>query len=447
MHLTTMDHMQQQQAKAWEVYQARMKEIQSLTTHGGISTAEGAKAESGAMAEYNSTMAGIGSAQQAKAYSEAKKTIEDDLFLYEQQLAGKRKLTADDEFTYRYDKMHALAKSEEITWDDLTQYLIEEDRRRVAASAQADAEMARAKKASLDEVVRQENQLHALEQKIDLDQFAGEARKQQAIKQTTQAQIEQFTKLAQALGMTQQEIDAWVAKIKSGAVIQSQAVNDGANHIKEWQQIAGEAEQQFAAGFASAFISFADGTKTAGQAFEQFAASFMEQVAQMILQMLILRAISGIFGGAAGGAGGAGGGGAVSGTMMAAGGGVFAPRMMADGGFAGMFSSPTYFPRFNVVGGEAGTEMLAALARPTFRSLGGIDAIVGNAGSSRLALTNADALGGRGGAGGMIHIRIEHTPETQATIVQNSIKGAVSQVTQELKRNSALSSAVKTLTQ
>ena len=292
----------------------------------------------------------------------------------------------------------------------------------------------------------EQQQLGDLENKITEENLTGEARKQQAIEDTTNAQIAQFTKLAQELGMSQQLQDQWIAKIKSGAQVQDQAASDAAQHIKDIQQLETSAETGFASGFASAFEEFATGTKTAEQAFGQFAVQFMEQVAQMILQMLVLRAITGVAGAFSGGGGSSSVGGDAGIFDLAANGGVFAPRMMADGGFAGMVSSATYFPRFNVVAGEAGGEMMAALARPTFRSLGGIDAIVGNAGTNRLAIANADDLANRGHAGGTIHIQIDHTPETQATIVQNSIKGAVTEVTKQMKRNSPLSSATKALT-
>lgn len=63
--------------------------------------------------------------------------------------------------------------------------------------------------------------------------------------------------------------------------------------------------EDFASGFTNAFNSFIDGTKSAGDAFRQFAADFIKQIANMILQQIIFNAVKGIAGGAAGGLNGA----------------------------------------------------------------------------------------------------------------------------------------------
>jgi len=57
----------------------------------------------------------------------------------------------------------------------------------------------------------------------------------------------------------------------------------------------------FASGFTDAFNAFIDGTKSAGDAFRQFAADFLRQIAKMILQKMIFNAISGGMGGVADG--------------------------------------------------------------------------------------------------------------------------------------------------
>jgi lambda family phage tail tape measure protein len=214
-----------------------------------------------------------------------------------------------------------------------------------------------------------------------------------------------------------------------------------------------QAANDFSSGMASAFVEFADGSKTASQAFSEFAAKFLQEVAEMILQMEILKLVQGIAGSFAGG--GAPAGTVTTGTASYAPGTTMGAGLAyADGGirFAAdgiqSVSSPTYFPKFNVVAGEKDMEMMTVLAKPTMRSLGGMDAVVGMAGSRRLAITNADDLErrGGGGAGGTIHIQIDHTPETQATIIRNSVNGAVVEVTKQMKRNSAVSQAVKGLT-
>jgi len=56
--------------------------------------------------------------------------------------------------------------------------------------------------------------------------------------------------------------------------------------------VAEAATQQFASGFTDAFMAFANGTKTAKQAFLDFAKTFLDSIAKMIMQQLILNAIS-----------------------------------------------------------------------------------------------------------------------------------------------------------
>jgi hypothetical protein len=119
------------------------------------------------------------------------------------------------------------------------------------------------------------------------------------------------------------------------------------------------------------------------------------------------------------------------------------PRFAANG-LPGVdsVSRPTYFPRFNVVAGEAGREMLTVLARPRFMEVGGLEAVVGNAGPNRLAITNADALAGHGVSGRAV-IEVVPAPGYEARIVENAIEGATVKVTQEMGRNSRLRDATK----
>lgn len=59
--------------------------------------------------------------------------------------------------------------------------------------------------------------------------------------------------------------------------------------------------EDFASGFTNAFDQFVQGTQSAMDAFRQFAADFLRQIANMILQQMIFNAIRGIMGGVAGG--------------------------------------------------------------------------------------------------------------------------------------------------
>jgi hypothetical protein len=184
---------------------------------------------------------------------------------------------------------------------------------------------------------------------------------------------------------------------------------------------------------ANAITEAANGQKTLKAAFEDFARSFLQEMEKMIMKQLILNALQSVgsyFGG---------GGNAIADAQ----GGVH----YAASGLAGVtsVSSPTYFPRFNVVAGEAGREMLTVLAKPRFMELGGIEAVVGQAGRNTLAITNANDLA-RGGAGGHVVIEIRHSDTAEARIVSSSIKGAILQVTKEAQQSGPLRKALKTVT-
>jgi|GEM_PF-5681324 len=217
------------------------------------------------------------------------------------------------------------------------------------------------------------------------------------------------------------------------------------------------ASLQFASGFSRAFVDFISGTKEAKDAFREFAREFMASVAQMIMQLLILRAIKAAFGPSIIGL-------AHGGVVQAA----------AAGTIAGvsMVTSPTFFPRFNVLAGEAGAEHLAVLSRSRTLSIGGINAIVGNVGPSRLALIDASHLASlaaiRKAADGILSSTTSHAgqpaaqtgapvagaatvnirlaPGLRAEIVDESITGAQIRIINDLHEDSAISSAVKRLT-
>lgn len=207
--------------------------------------------------------------------------------------------------------------------------------------------------------------------------------------------------------------------------------------------------QSFANGMSNAFVQFASGAKSASQAFSQFASSFMQQIAQMIMQALILRAVQGIFGAMAPAGNAQGGWGALStGVRQAAEGGII-PRKMAMGGFQTV-NSATYFPRFNAVAGEAGAEVLAVLSRPRFMEIGGLASYVGSVQGQRVAMTNADDLarsaGARGASGGHMVIEVRGTRDFEARVIDSSIEGAVVRVVNDLHTDTPMSSAVKGLT-
>ena len=124
-------------------------------------------------------------------------------------------------------------------------------------------------------------------------------------------------------------------------------------------EIADSAANSFSSGFANAFMDFADGTQDAETAFRSFAATFLRQIAQMIIQQTILNAIqnSSMYGS----------------FFASAKGNVFNNgnvEAFADGG---VVAGPTIFPmKGNRTGlmGEAGPEAIMPLKRTSQGKLG-----------------------------------------------------------------------------
>jgi len=230
---------------------------------------------------------------------------------------------------------------------------------------------------------------------------------------------------------TAEQYDEAVALEQSLVETQRARFRDARSQASQFQaqlrQFGREATQLFATGLAHAIVSaFEEGDK----AFQKFFANFMRQIAEMILQALILRMISGLFGGLGG--------------LFAANGGQF-PNRMAGGGVAEV-SSPTFLPKFNVLAGEAGREVLTVLSRPRFERVNGVPAQIGMANGQRLAITSADALErGGGGLGGVIQLRVTLSPDVKAELVNSSVKGARVMVINELGQDSAISRGVKGL--
>ncbi len=96
-----------------------------------------------------------------------------------------------------------------------------------------------------------------------------------------------------------------------------------------FQQFLPTAEQlndRITNGLTDAFFAFADGTKSAEEAFREFASTFFREIAQMILKQMIFNAIS-----TAGKAGGGGWGGAIAGVIGSA----FGGKGYSSGGYTG----------------------------------------------------------------------------------------------------------------
>jgi hypothetical protein len=261
-----------------------------------------------------------------------------------------------------------------------------------------------------------------------------------------------------------------VAQVK---LLNQEQRQSNADLYNELEVVGENAERNFASGLSRTFIAIVDGSKTAEQAFEAFAKSFLEQIAQMIMQTLILNALKSVSLFGNGGQVMAGGGGATgdaNGGMHLAAAGV----MLAAAGMQGVaeVNSATYLPRFNVLAGEAGREILTVMARPQLTSVDGAPVMLGDVSPEKLALLSQQSLsrmiqgagrtalaaggvisGGGGippatglglsGAGGKLDITVRLEAGLKAEIVQQSVEGARIQVATDLQTDSPIRSGVK----
>lgn len=124
-------------------------------------------------------------------------------------------------------------------------------------------------------------------------------------------------------------------------------------------------QSSFTQGLTDAFMAFIDGTKSAQDAFKEFAVSFIKEITAMIIKSLILYVIQTALGAATGST--------AFGALMQQFGGVYAKGGVFRGGrevkaFAtgGVVNTPTYFPMAGGktgLMGEAGPEAIVPLTR------------------------------------------------------------------------------------
>lgn len=192
----------------------------------------------------------------------------------------------------------------------------------------------------------------------------------------------------------------------------------------DMQELEREGKEAFSTGLAHAIVTaFEEGDK----AFQKFASNFLRLISEMILQTIILNTLKSFSLFAGGG----------QATAMANGGVRYAAN-----GLSGVqdVNSATFFPKFNVVAGEAGREVMTVLARPRFERINGVPAQIGYAGGNRLAITSADALAGAGGgAGGNVVIEVRVSEGSEARIVENSVKQARVVIVQDMATDTPLS--------
>jgi hypothetical protein len=184
------------------------------------------------------------------------------------------------------------------------------------------------------------------------------------------------------------------------------AKNDVFDLNQEIISIGYNAERSFAGGFSNAFREFVQGAKSASAAFSEFAASFLENIAQMIMQALVLELIQS----ALGALGSAAGGGPAGDVGVGTGGG----GGESIHGLGNIFGSS---------GRPPGISSIPSMALDVGRS-------------PLVARQSASP-------GGQITVVLTPHPAYTAQIISNSIKGAQAQITQDVNTSTALRTAVK----
>lgn len=205
------------------------------------------------------------------------------------------------------------------------------------------------------------------------------------IDSNTVSQLEQMRdaaqEYAQAMG------DPTILQNFDAMVLGYQRVNDQTQRfLADGQQM----NEMLSTGLSDALLNVADGTQSAGQAFRQFAADFLRQLAQMILKQMIFNAISGATGG-----------GGIGGAVAGAAAGAF-----AEGGYtgaggkyepAGVVHRGEYVQPQEVMRQPGAMQFMESFRREGMRSLARFQGyadggLVGGAATS-LARSPAEAMG------------------------------------------------------
>lgn len=238
--------------------------------------------------------------------------------------------------------------------------------------------------AKVDEI----NRMEQLEEQARAD---AKAAHQQGIIDKYIAEVEAEEKLRQTKN------DAWEWERNFQAKIDEEQVRKEAEKAAKMKAIEEDLKMSFADGLTQALFDFADGTKSAGDAFREFASDFLRLIAQMIIKQQILNALgsSGADGGEASGILGSIGSGTMStflGMMMSAKGNVFSGGRALAFANGGVVGGPTVFPMANGVGimGEAGPEAIMPLKRGSDGKLG----VAGGGGNSVNIVNNINIENG-----------------------------------------------------
>lgn len=287
----------------------------------------------------------------------------------------------------------------------------------------------------------------------------GIQRRKEAVAAYYNFEIEQARAAGQATGDIEERKAQHLEALSKRQTYTMKQLYDGLKNLEE------QAIQGVASGMTEAFGAMIEGTKSAEQAWADFGRSFLKMIADIILQLIItialkaaLRAL-GVPGFADGGM-----------AMSQPGGLVKGGIRYAASGLDGVddVSSPTYFPRFNVMAGEAGREMLTVLARPQYFEQGGMRGVMGLAQGRSMVIMPAEQLGprlqraaagyssqgvpnagglnsGQGEAGpdGRVVIEVRPAPDAEARIVEQSVRRARVDVVEQAGNASALNKAIR----
>ena len=161
------------------------------------------------------------------------------------------------------------------------------------------------------------------------------------------------------------------------------SVDEAGEATKSFKDIFMENTEEMATslsfGMTDALFDWIDGTKSASDSFRDFAASFLKQIAKMIIQQAILNALQG-----SDGSGGIFG--MIGGLIPSAKGNVFNNGNVIPFAKGGIVNKPTIFPMANGAGlmGEAGPEAIMPLKRGSGGRLG----IESSGGGASINVTN-----------------------------------------------------------
>ncbi|MCX5466491.1 transglycosylase SLT domain-containing protein [Acinetobacter nematophilus] len=129
-------------------------------------------------------------------------------------------------------------------------------------------------------------------------------------------------------------------RARENTLAMQQSLIETNNEFRKFLPTAEQLNEQIAGGLTDSIMAWADGVKSVEGAFKQFAASFLREIAQMILKQMLFNAVSQMTGAASAAAGSGGAGGMIAGVLSSA----FGGQGFMDGGHTG------YGPRDAVAG-------------------------------------------------------------------------------------------------